>query len=203
MARLLECDDRKQQHFLEYVVLDRGYPDAIMPSIPLELYTRPRNQSHLRDVISRINSNLANNNTDLTVIEGVLWQTVTNNETVAITKGAPVYSDGSGTVQLGLANAISTSEVVGLVYADSIAAAATGRIQSDGYFTATTAQWDVITGGTAGLVAGMEYYLDPATAGMLTTTAPVSGNQEVVAPIGKAISDTVMKLEINHTVLLA
>lgn len=125
----------------------------------------------------------------------------TNNNAGAIVIGQAVYVDGAGTVDLAQADALSTSEVLGLVADVSIAAAASGGILTDGRLVATTTQWDAVTGQTGGLTPGAKYYLSAATAGMLTTTAPnVDGN--VVAPVGKALSTTEMEINIEHTILL-
>lgn len=173
-----------------------------MPSTPFQLYTRPRTESHERENWSKIQTFL---NTvlgsDLTVLEGFFWQTLTNNETAAASFGQPVYSDDSATFQFARANAITTSEIAGLVFDSSIAAGASGRIIRAGFIEGTTAQWDVVTGDTGGLQE-VEYYLDPNTAGMLTRTAPTSGGGDVVAIIGKGISTTVFNLMPQLTVQL-
>lgn len=125
----------------------------------------------------------------------------TNNNAGAIVIGQPVYVDGAGTVDLGQADVLGTSNVLGLVADLSIGAAATGGIQTDGLLTATTPQWDVVTGQVGGLTTGVRYFLDETTAGMLTTTAPsVAG--EVVAPVGTALSTTEMEITIGTTVRL-
>jgi hypothetical protein len=112
-----------------------------------------------------------------------------------------VYSNGNGTFSLAQANAVGTSKVLGLVYDTSILNTAAGLILVDGVMTATTGQWDVVTGGAGGLTAGSEYFLSPTTAGAITTTAPTADGQ-VVAPIGIAISTTKLRLGIKVTVLL-
>ena len=92
----------------------------------------------------------------------------TNNNASPIVIGAPVYPDGNGTVDIAQADASGTVEVLGLVQETSIAAAASGYIQTDGILTATTGQWDAVAGTTGGLTAGTVYWLDPDTAGLLT-----------------------------------
>lgn len=125
----------------------------------------------------------------------------TNNNAGAIVIGQPVYVDGAGTVDLAQADILGTSNVLGLVADTSIAAATPGGIQTDGNLTATTGEWDVVTGQVGGLTAGVKYFLDPATAGMLTTTATTTLG-EVVAPVGTAMSTTEMEITISHTVRL-
>jgi hypothetical protein len=125
----------------------------------------------------------------------------TNNNASPIVIGAPVYPDGNGTVDIAQADASGTVEVLGLVQETSIGAAASGYIITDGVLVATTGQWDAITGLTGGLVAGDVYWLDPSTAGMLTSTAPTSAGQYVVR-VGKGLSTTEMEISISQPVLL-
>lgn len=125
----------------------------------------------------------------------------TNNNASAIVISQAVYVDGAGTVDLAQADALGTSEVLGLVVDASIAAAASGGILTDGKLTATTGEWDNVTGQTGGLTSGSKYFLDESTAGSLTVTAPTI-NGDVVAPIGLALSTTEMEINIDHTILL-
>lgn len=123
----------------------------------------------------------------------------TNGEGGAIVIGRAVYVSGADTVRLANANAAGTKNVVGLVYDTSINSAASGSIILTGQMTATTGQWDVVTGQTGGLTTGSKYYLSNSTAGALTTTAPTSG---YIAPIGIALSTTKMILLFGPTVKL-
>lgn len=125
--------------------------------------------------------------------------TATNNNAGSIVIGAPVYVAAAGAVDLAQANASGTKKVLGLVYDTSITAAATGNILTDGVLTATTTQWDAVAGTTGGLAAGTQYYLDPATAGMLTATAPSTSSQ-FVCPVGVALSTTEMEITIGLVV---
>ena len=127
--------------------------------------------------------------------------TADNNEVGAIVIGTPVYVDGDGTVKKALADALSTAEVMGLVVDVTVAADDPARILTDGRLAATTAQWDAITGDVGGLTPGSIYYLDPETAGNLTTTAPTT-DTEVVARVGKALSTTIFEISINQPILL-
>jgi len=124
-----------------------------------------------------------------------------NNEAATINIGQPVYVAGAGIVELAQADASGTVEVLGLVYPTTISAAATGWIITDGVLTATTGQWDAVTGGSGGLTAGSIYYLDPDTAGMLTTTAPTTGGDYVVR-VGKALSTTELEISVTQPILL-
>lgn len=125
----------------------------------------------------------------------------TNNEVGAIVIGTPVYNDAANGVKKARANAAATIGVLGLVKTVSISAGATGNIITSGVLAATTVQWDAVAGTTGGLVFGTIYYLDPATAGKLTSTAPITVTQYVVA-IGRAISTTELKLDVMSSILL-
>jgi hypothetical protein len=127
--------------------------------------------------------------------------TADNDELAPIVVCTPVYVSGDGVVKEAFADAITTSEVIGLVVDPTVAPGDPARILSDGRLEATAAQWDVVTGETGGLTAGVVYYLDPATAGMLTATAP-SSDTEVVARVGKALSATVLEISIDRPILL-
>ena len=132
---------------------------------------------------------------------GANMQVLTNVNVGAIVIGAPVYSPSAGNFDKARANAISTSDTVGLVADTSVGASAAGNVQVNGIVTATTTQWDAVTGGSGGLTAGSVYYLDPATAGKLTTTAPTTVGQTVVR-IGVALSTTQLELGIEQPILL-
>lgn len=154
----------------------------------------------------------------LVIVEGVLRQmvaedtldaqlnevdfiTADNDELSAIVIGTPTYINGDGTIKKALADAVETSEVLGLVNDVTVAAGDPARILTDGRLTATTAQWDAVTGDVGGLTAGSVYYLDPTTAGKLTTTAPTT-DTEVVARVGKALSTVILEVSINQPILL-
>lgn len=121
-----------------------------------------------------------------------------NNEVATLPICNAVYSDGNGTVRKATANAAGTSDVTGLAYAD-INAATNGVIATSGEMTATTAQWDAVTGQTGGLTPGARYFLDNTTAGRITTTPPSSG---YICPVGKAISTTKMLVRIGDRIQL-
>lgn len=112
----------------------------------------------------------------------------------------PAYSDAAGSVDFAKADAIGTSEVVGLAIAE-IAIAGSGLIQTDGILTATTGEWDIITGETGGLVADQVYWLDETTAGRLTITAP-SADSKLVVRVGKGLSTTQILIAIQPPILL-
>jgi len=127
---------------------------------------------------------------------------LTNDEASAVVIGAPVYSDANSGFKKAQANAAGTQGVIGLVaQAPNIAAGASGAVCLDGILSATTAQWDAVTGDTGGLVFNAKYYLDPATAGKLTQTAPTTTGQ-YVREVGRALSTTELKVDIQPSILL-
>src|SRR5574340_414193 len=117
----------------------------------------------------------------------------TNDNGGSIVIGAPVYAKSNGHIDLAKADAAGTVNVCGLVRDTSIASGSDGLIQADGCLTATTGQWDAVTGGSGGLTAGSVYYLSAATAGFLTATPPATVSQYVVR-VGKALSTTVLSI---------
>lgn len=123
-----------------------------------------------------------------------------NSGTQAAAIGRAVYPTSVG-FALARADASATKNVIGLVKDTTIAASATGNVQTDGLLVATTAQWDAVTGQTGGLSPGAWYYLSPTTAGGLTSTPPSTANQYVV-PIGLAISSTALDIRIGTDILL-
>jgi len=118
---------------------------------------------------------------------------LTNGEAAAIAIGQAVYVSGAGAVKKALANAVATKDVLGLVLDTTIASAGVGNIAVEGIVTATTAQWDAVTGQTGGLTAGAAYFLDNVTTGKITTVAPTSG---FLARVGLAISTTQFKIGV-------
>jgi hypothetical protein len=131
----------------------------------------------------------------------VAQESLTNANANPILIGAPVYLKADGTVDLAEANAQATTDVFGLVKDTSIAAGDPGNILTDGTLTALTTDWDAVTGGSGGLTPGAVYFLDPATAGLLTASAPTTAGQFVVR-VGKAISATKMDLVLAAPIKL-
>ncbi len=113
--------------------------------------------------------------------------------------GTPLYTKAGGTQDFARANASGTSIVTGLVIDASISSGGTGYVKVSGVMSATTGQWDAVTGGSGGLTPGSIYYLDPSTAGKLTSTAPSTTGQ-FVCEVGEAISTTDFVIRINKIV---
>jgi len=121
--------------------------------------------------------------------------TVTNSDSVSLTPGMVVRPDPSagGSVLRAQANSSSTARGFGVVL-ETIAASATGDVQTGNNVSLSTGAWDAVTGGSGGLTPGAYYYLSTATAGGITSTAPNStGN--MLLRVGLAVSATVLNLE--------
>jgi hypothetical protein len=129
--------------------------------------------------------------TDTFVAAGTCIHPAPGEETVSAVfdsdtkKGMALYASGSGTVDLAQADAAGTTKCVGLATAD-VAAAATGTYKTEG---------------TAALTPGAYYYLSEATPGQLTSTAPTTDTQYVVA-VARALSTTQLDIEIAQPILL-
>lgn len=134
-------------------------------------------------------------------IASPIYVSQTNDEAGAIVIGTPVYNDVADGVKKAQANAAATIRVLGLVSDVTVAAGQAANIQTSDVLVATTAQWDAVTGGSGGLTAGSQYYLDPATAGKLTLTATSTTGQYLVR-IGLAMSATELDVRIDPTTLL-
>lgn len=134
------------------------------------------------------------------VVTEVDIYTMTNESGTTINIGMPVYADGANTAAAAQADAAASSRVIGIMQ-DETANEATGNVQTSGVFTATTGDWDVLTGGSGGLTAGATYFLSDATAGGLTTTAPTaSGN--FYAKVGVALTATSLSIDPEHPIKL-
>jgi hypothetical protein len=101
-----------------------------------------------------------------------------------VTNGNAVYIDSSSNVQNAKADAAATSEGIGIVVAVPQAGQTTA---------ASTERVTVVTfgpvGGYASLTPGVVYYIDAATAGAITATAP-TGAGKWAKTIGYAKSAT-------------
>lgn len=111
--------------------------------------------------------------------------------------GQPVYVSGSGSVALAQADAEATSGVIGLAI-QSVNATEEGFYTTDGQVERE--DWTVVTG-TEFLTPGALYYLDTSSAGLLTTTAPDDIGESVVV-VGRALTGTMMDIEIDTPMLL-
>ncbi len=147
-------------------------------------------------IISGIVQQISSSDTLDAVVSEVDAVIKQNGNAGAIVCGCPVYVKSATTYDKAQANAGTTAGMLGFQKDVSVAAGGNGTIQTDGILALTTAQWDAITGGSGGLAFGTVYYLDPATAGKITATAPSTVGQYVV-PVGRALSTTELDISIN------
>lgn len=126
-------------------------------------------------------------------------RTVDNENAGSIVIGQPVYvkSGEADDVDLAQADDEATAMVAGLVYDTSISSGQPGDILTSGTLTATTGQWDAVTGQTGGLTPGATYYLDPSTAGRLTVTRP-DDTGHFVTPVGLAFTSTDLLVRVRN-----
>jgi hypothetical protein len=124
---------------------------------------------------------------------------LTNGEATNIVIGQAVYVSGANTAKKALANATGTKDVVGFVGSTTVAAAAAASVVTAGVVSATTGQWDAVTGSTGGLTTGAKYFLDNAVAGRITTTPPASG---FICPVGIALSTTKLAMNVQTPIQL-
>jgi len=120
---------------------------------------------------------------------------VRNNSSSIIRIGAPVTASG----QPGDASIFSLSFIVGLALIDTEPGDLV-LMQGAGALSLSQVQWDVVSGGSGGLIAGARYFLG-LVAGMLSTIAPVSPGEGLVA-VGIAVSATTMIVGISPSILL-
>jgi len=144
-----------------------------MASVPEPVYTSPRTDAHLRDVLSRLASTIGSITIDITDLENTLLREATFNDTVV--SGDLLYAPSSGTVALAQANAAATARVIG------IAVAAVNGTETGLYLVVGSMQktgW--------GLTAGATYYLSPTAAGQMSTTMPTTVGHYIVQ-VGRAL----------------
>lgn len=126
---------------------------------------------------------------------------MTNGYSGALVIGQAVYIELADTVERAQGDDSTTMEVLGLVKDTTVATGDPTMVQTDGILTATTGQWDAVTGDTGGLTAGAVYYLSADTPALITSTAPTTVGQFVVQ-IGRAISTTEMEISIMDPIKL-
>ena len=126
----------------------------------------------------------------------------TNGDTSIIYKGMVVYIDPNDETKVLRATAAdySKSRAAGLSVTPSALASTAMAIQCEGTFELPTAAWDMLTGDVGGLKAGKEYFLSDAILGGLIT--PPNVNAAAVTKLGKAVSSTVLDLNIEPPIML-
>ena len=128
------------------------------------------------------------------VIDGILSIVEETDDTTA--PGQALYMKSNG--RLGLAKATSgLYNIVGLSYS-TYTATNTALCIISGPLQLTN--WTSVIGSST-LNVGSVYYLDPSTAGHLTTTAPTTVGQYVVE-VGTATASDTLNVEIKCKILL-
>jgi hypothetical protein len=113
-----------------------------------------------------------------------------------IVLGSPLTLSGLGFgARLAQGDTQAHASVVGLALtANADVGGAEVTYQYQGIVTLTVAQWQAVTVGGAGLVAGNAYFLSSATAGLITNSVPLS---DQLALIGYALSTTELQLQLS------
>ncbi len=111
--------------------------------------------------------------------------------------GYPLYLTGAAHVNPAQADAAGTTQVAGISIAD-VSAGASCKYLTEG--RVERSDWTEVAGTTL-LSPGVTYFLDPASAGHITTTAPTTIGQYVVR-VGRAIDTTTLDIEIGLPILL-
>lgn len=128
-----------------------------------------------------------------------------NTDTVTILYGQPVWSPGSGTVQLAQ-GITAMRKVVGLCAdAAGLAVNGSGNFLVNGSLIGTSTQWQAVTGQAGGLVPGARYYLDIYNPGKLLTIFSTDGapTGSYLVPVGHAISGTEFVFEPTTPIRVA
>ena len=111
-----------------------------------------------------------------------------------------MYGVSDIAVDLANANDITKMKVMGLVATNIIEAGGAGIIALLGKISGSTTQWDSITGQAGGLTPNANYFLD-IVGGMITNSAPLD-RAAFLCPIGSALSETVLNINIGKIIQL-
>ena len=127
----------------------------------------------------------------------------TNGDPFILSRGMVVYIDDTNDTLAHAADAAaySSSRATGLVTSAATLAASVCSIQSHGLFEHTTIAWDALTGSTGGLKAGRDYFLRAGAVGGISLVPPTA-NGACIVKIGKAISTTVLDIDIEPPIQL-
>jgi hypothetical protein len=116
-------------------------------------------------------------------------QSTPNSDVVA---GQPVYSISDTEVELAIADDANRATVVGFTI-EAVLSGTPVHLVNSGFLI--RANWTAVTG-SAALVPGDRYFLSPTTAGMITNTVPTTSGQ-YIAPLGKALTETVLSINLE------
>lgn len=129
--------------------------------------------------------------------------TKTNGESYPLIKGMAVYITevDEANCRAAVATAAVSSRVLGLIADAAVAPGAVASISSKGMLEKPTTDWDIITGEVGGLRPSHDYFLRAGYAGGITSVPPTAVNNFVVK-IGKAVSPTVLDVNIEQPIEL-
>lgn len=120
--------------------------------------------------------------------------TLSNGSSIDLPICGPVCISAADTAEV--ANAETLPNAIGLV-GEPILMGENGAVQTDGKITATTAEWDAVTGQTGGLTPGSVYYL--GAIGGLTVTPVITG---YLTRLGIAVNSTDLEIKISRPIRL-
>lgn len=121
-----------------------------------------------------------------------------NGESFDVLIGQPVVIESADTINYAIATTLPN--VIGLA-SQAIVSGATGDVQTDGKLSATTAEWDLLTGQTGGLSPGAIYYLSNLDTGKLLIVPPETQGHYLVR-LGIAINSTDFEIKISRPIKL-
>jgi len=121
---------------------------------------------------------------------------VQSGEGVIISRGTPVAMVAGVVMR---ASSLGPGKVYGLVYDTTIGVGGFGRVITGTVLPASTTEWDNITGGSGGLVAGSTYYLSTVAGRLVLVPNLTSGVNSLV---GFAISSTQLRLFLGSPITL-
>jgi hypothetical protein len=126
-----------------------------------------------------------------------------NGSTSPLLKGMAVYITETNDTECeeSIATSYEASCVVGLVADAVVPPGVSGEISSKGMIEKSASAWDIITGETGGLRGGKDYFLRHDMAGGITSIPPTASTQFVVK-VGKAISSTLLDINIEPPIQL-
>lgn len=124
-----------------------------------------------------------------------------NEDYVNIAKCQPVFAYSSSSVRRALATESSAAwKVIGLSI-NTVLQSGIGNFQGEGVLTATTAEWDAVTGDVGGLVPNKTYFLSSTQVGKITLVPP-SNPGDYLCRIGVGHSSTSMYIDLGLCIKL-
>lgn len=107
---------------------------------------------------------------------------------VCVSNGVPV---GGGAIDVAFAGAFQINATVIGFSLQAAGASTTGYVRIGGQLALTTAQWDLITGGSGGLSSGAPYFLSDVGAGEIVSPGPTTSGSWLT-PVGVGLLPTTM-----------